>query len=189
MNDVLERTVERAVERLATRFYGKYRGVVTDITDPDTLCRIRAKVPAVLNDQVSPWALPALPFAGDGHGLVMLPKVGSGVWIEFEAGDINRPIWSGGFFASGQRPSPSGERARVIVSDSGHQVILDDEGGEIKIVHSAGAEFTMSATEIVLSLGACELKISPTEISLNQGMVKVTVAGVSLVNDAMKLGV
>jgi len=189
MSDVLERTVERTAERLATRFYGKYRGLVSDIGDPENMCRIKATVPAVLNDQVSPWAMPALPFAGDGHGFVMLPRVGSGVWIEFEGGDISRPIWSGGFFASGQRPSPDGERDRVIVSDSGHQIILDDEGGEIKIVHSGGAQMTMSATEIVLSLGACELKISPTEISLNQGMVKVTVAGVSLVNDAMKLGV
>jgi hypothetical protein len=67
--------------------------------------------------------------------------------------------------------------------------VLDDDGGEIKVEHSAGASLTMSATEIVLSLGACELKMSATEISLNQGMVKVTVAGVSLVNDAMKLGV
>jgi uncharacterized protein involved in type VI secretion and phage assembly len=189
MSNVLERTVERTAERVATRFYGKYRGLVSDISDPDNMCRIRATVPAVLHDQVSTWAMPSLPFAGDGHGMVMLPKVGSGVWIEFEAGDISRPIWSGGFFASGQRPTPDGERARVIVSDSGHQVILDDDGAEIKIVHSAGAQLTMSATEIILSLGACELKISPTEISLNQGMVKVTVAGVSLVNDAMKLGV
>lgn len=189
MRDLLERTVERTADRLATRYYGKYRGVVTDIDDPDTRCRIKAKVPAVLHEAESYWAMPVLPFAGDGHGFVMLPRVGAGVWIEFEAGDLSRPIWSGGFFASGERPSPDDNRARVIVSDTGHKIVLDDEGGEVKVEHSAGASLTMSATEIVLSLGACELKMSATEISLNQGMVKVTVAGVSLVNDAMKLGV
>jgi len=188
MSGLLENTVARAAEHIATHFYGKYRGIVTDIADPDNRCRIKARVPAVLDDQVSTWAEAALPFAGDGHGFVMLPVVGDGVWIEFEAGNLNNPIWTGCIAPSGGRPDPQGERVRVIVTDAGHKVVLDEEANEIKLVHPGGGELTMGASEIVLSLGACELKMSATEISLNQGMVKVTVAGVSLVNDAMKLG-
>src|SRR5262245_38642120 len=189
MSDILERTVERSAEHIATHFYGKYRGIVTDISDPDNRCRIKARVPAVFDDTVAPWAEPALPFAGDGHGMVMLPKVGDGVWIEFEAGNLQTPIWSGCVFPSGGRPDPQGERVRVIVTDSGHKIVLDEDSNEIQLVHPDGATLKMSSSDIVLSLGACELKITATEISLNQGMVKVTVAGVSLVNDAMKLGV
>jgi len=74
------------------------------------------------------------------------------------------------------------------VTDGGHKVVLDEENDEVKLVHPMGGELTIGATEIVMKLGACELKMSATEISLNNGMVKVTVAGVSLVNDAMKLG-
>ena len=188
MSLILERTVERSAQHIASRLYGKYRGIVTDITDPDNRCRIKARVPAVLDDRVSTWCEPALPFAGNGHGMVMLPVVGDGVWIEFEAGNINNPIWTGCIFPSGGRPEPQGERVRVIVTDGGHKVVLDEENNEIKLVHPMGGELTIGATEIVMTLGACELKMSATEISLNQGMVKVTVAGVSLVNDAMKLG-
>ena len=76
-------------------FYGKYRGVVTDINDPLKMGRIQARVPDVLGTDVSGWALPSVPFAGDGMGFYALPKVGAGVWIEFEQGDPDYPIWSG----------------------------------------------------------------------------------------------
>ena len=105
MRNLLEQTVERTADRLATRYYGKYRGVVTDIDDPDTRCRIKAKVPAVLHEAESYWAMPVLPFAGDGHGFVMLPKVGAGVWIEFEAGDPDYPILAGCFWGAGEVPA------------------------------------------------------------------------------------
>jgi uncharacterized protein involved in type VI secretion and phage assembly len=189
MNEYLERTVERSAEHIAAHYYGKYSGVVTDIADPDDRCRIKARLPRLLDGQVTGWAEPALPFAGSGHGIVMLPKVGDGVWIEFEAGNLDQPIWTGCFFAAGARPEPRGERVRVIATESGHKVILDEENDEIRLVHPTGGTLTMSATEIVLALGACELKMSATEIALNNGMVKVTVAGVSLANNAMKLGV
>ncbi|MGH8581602.1 MAG: phage baseplate assembly protein V [Gammaproteobacteria bacterium] len=189
MNDFMEHTVERLVERVGGSYYGKYRGIVTDVDDPDNRCRIRATVPAVLGEHPCAWAMPAAPFAGDGHGMVMLPAVGSGVWIEFEAGRLDNPIWSGAWWASGQRPDPQGPKVRVIVSENGHQVILDDASDEVKIVHGSGPEIKLTATEIVLTCGACDLKISNTEISLNNGLIKVGLAGVSLVNGAMSFGV
>jgi hypothetical protein len=184
----MEHTVERLVERVGGSYYGKYRGIVTDVEDPDNRCRIRATVPAVLGEHPCAWAMSAMPFAGDGHGMVMLPAIGSGVWIEFEAGRLDNPIWSGAWWASGQRPDPQGPKVRVIVSENGHQVILDDDGDEVKIVHSSGPEIKLTATEIVLTCGSCELKISSTEISLNNGLIKVGLAGVSLVNGAMSVG-
>lgn len=192
MPDLMENTVERLVERVATSYFGKYRGIVTDVDDPNNQCRIRATVPAVLGEQACGWALPVVPFAGDGHGMVMLPKVGSGVWIEFEAGRLDNPLWSGGWWASGQRPDPQGAGLRVIVSEQGHKVILDDEANEVKIVHgdeTIPKVITLSANEIVITCGACEIKISNENISLNNGLIKVGLAGVSLVNGAMSFGV
>lgn len=189
MADLMEQTVERLVERVGSSYFGKYRGIVTDVDDPSNQCRIRATVPAVLGEQACGWALPAAPFAGDGHGMVMLPKVGSGVWIEFEAGRLDNPIWSGAWWASGQRPDPQGAGVRVIVSEKGHTLILDDEADEVKLVHGSGPEIKMTATEIVLTCGACEIKISSQNISLNNGLIKVGLAGVSLVNGAMTFGV
>ena len=76
----LERLVVDLAERARTRFYGKYRGVVTDVDDPDSLGRLRAKVPAVLDDVESPWALPCVPYAGPNQGLFAIPPVGAGIW-------------------------------------------------------------------------------------------------------------
>ena len=189
MDDLMERTVERLVERVGSSYFGKYRGIVTDVKDKKNLCRIRATVPAVLGDQPCGWALPVAPFAGDGHGMVMLPKVGSGVWIEFEAGRLDNPIWSGAWWASGQRPDPQGAGVRVIVSEKGHKLILDDEADEVRLVHGSGPEIKMTGSEIVLTCGACEIKITNENISLNNGLIKVGLAGVSLVNGAMTFGV
>ena len=81
-------------------FYGKYRGVVTDNMDPLMTGRIRARVADVLGDGESGWAMPAAPFGGNGMGFFALPDVGAGVWIEFEHGDPDFPIWTGVWWGS-----------------------------------------------------------------------------------------
>jgi uncharacterized protein involved in type VI secretion and phage assembly len=185
----LEDLVVQIAERQNSRHYGKYRGIVTDISDPDTLCRIKATVPAVYQDETSPWAMPSFPFAGPQHGFVALPEVGDGVWIEFEGGDISFPIWTGCWWGANQVPSPQGEKIRMLATSAGHQVLIDEDANEIKLVHPGGAEISLTDSAISLKLGSCELKISSTDIDLNNGMVKVTTTGASVVNDAIKFGV
>ncbi len=188
MPDLMEHSVERLIERTASTYYGKYRGIVTDVEDPNNQLRIRATVPAVLGEHPCGWAMPAAPFAGDGHGMVMLPKVGSGVWIELEAGRLDSPIWSGAWWANGERPDPKGAGVRVLVSEKGHKLILDDEKDELELVHGSGPKIKMTGDEIVLSCGSCEIKIANDNISLNNGQIKIGLAGVSLVNGAMTFG-
>src|SRR5690242_16334218 len=88
-------------------FYGKYRGVVTDNADPLMLGRVRAKVQDVLGDNESGWALPSSPYAGDGVGLFLIPPKDALVWVEFEHGDPDYPIWSGCFWSEGHIPTLS----------------------------------------------------------------------------------
>jgi uncharacterized protein involved in type VI secretion and phage assembly len=83
------------------KFYGKYRGVVVSVLDPERRARILVQVPAVYKDSVSGWAEPCLPLVGLRAGLVALPQVGAAVWVEFEQGDPERPIWSGRILANG----------------------------------------------------------------------------------------
>jgi Type VI secretion system/phage-baseplate injector OB domain len=183
----------RTAEDLRSRFFGKYRGTVAELESDGSLCRLRAYVPDIYGARdgasvKSPWALPALPFAGPSHGLILMPEVNDGVWIEFEAGDISRPIWTGCWFADGDRPDPSTAKARVLATSAGHKLVLDDDAQKVQLLHSGGAEFTMEQSQITLKLGSCQIVISQNDININNGMVKITTSGASLVNDALKVG-
>jgi uncharacterized protein involved in type VI secretion and phage assembly len=171
--------LDQQQERL---FFGKYRGKVTAL-DADKMC-IRARVPDVLHDEESPWAMPALPFAGPQHGLVLLPEIDDGVWIEFE----DRPIWTGCFWAEGKLPPAAGEKVRMLATSADHEIVIDEEKDEIRIVHPRGPTMTMSSGELTITVGQCQLKITESEIILNREMVKVTTAGASLVKDSFKVG-
>ena len=85
------------------RFYGKYRGIVLDNEDPLGLGRIRARVAAVPGSLLN-WALPCTPYAGPDVGFYAIPPIDANVWIEFEAGDPNYPIWVGCFWNEGEVP-------------------------------------------------------------------------------------
>jgi len=83
---------------MAQQFWGKYRGVVRDTADPEHHARLKAVVPSVLGDAVTAWATPCVPYTPTGAKAVTVPPAGHPVWIEFEGGDISRPIWSGCFW-------------------------------------------------------------------------------------------
>jgi hypothetical protein len=134
-------TPENAGSR--TRFYGKYRGMVSDNADPLALARIRADVPAVLGDVPTGWALPCLPYTGNGSGFHVIPAVGSGVWIEFEGGDPDHPIWTGGWWGEGQVPTeatgkPTQPALKILRSEQGLIVALDDDNQTITLSDADG---------------------------------------------------
>lgn len=85
-------------------FFGKYRGKVVSNKDPLNLGRVQVEVPAVLGDRQDSWALPATPYAGKDVGFFAIPVVGTNIWVEFEAGDPNYPIWSGCFWGENELP-------------------------------------------------------------------------------------
>lgn len=142
------------------RFYGKYEGVVTDVSDPLQIGRIRAKVPAVLGEQLdSGWALPCAPFGGGKErGMLFLPQTGDTVWIEFAAGDVSRPIWVGTFWGAPdstggaddlgsetgpEAPTGDGGKAAsatlgVLKTKSGHELVFDDDGEVVLLANGNG---------------------------------------------------
>ncbi len=139
-----EELVTRLFEEVHQRFYGKYRGKVTDNSDPLKRGRVKANVPEVLGDIASGWCTACVPYAGSDKGWFVIPEIGDGVWIEFEAGDPSRPIWVGSWFGDGDIPNdPSGSQAttetKIFKSASGLIVDLDDSAGEIKISDSNGS--------------------------------------------------
>lgn len=155
------------------RFYGKYRGVVTNNEDPMTLGRIRARVPAVLEDSETGWAMPSAPYAGNGVGIFFIPPVGANVWIEFEGGDPNSPIWSGCFWGQGEAPADTPE-VKVIKTNFATINIKDEPGaGEITIESTTGLKLFMDQSGIELSNGSTKVKLTQTSVSINDGAFEV----------------
>ena len=86
------------------QYFGKYRGKVENNLDPMQLGRIQVSVAAVLGDGTLSWAMPCAPYAGPQVGFFAMPPMGANVWVEFEAGDPNKPIWTGCFWGVGEFP-------------------------------------------------------------------------------------
>src|SRR5688500_12525 len=82
------------------KYYGKHRGLVLNNIDPMQKARLLVQVPDVLGLGTSSWAMPCVPIAGPQMGVYVVPLIGSGVWVEFEGGDPDYPIWTGGFWGT-----------------------------------------------------------------------------------------
>lgn len=166
-----EQAILDILERLRNRYYGKYRGTVTDI-DASTL-RIKAKVPSVLKDQETGWCMPCVPYAGNNVGFAFLPEQGSGVWIEFEGGDVSYPIWVGCYWRQGEIPSDATPTVKTIVTKAGHKLLLDDDGGTITITDANENKITLDSSGITLLRGASTIEVSDSEVNVNDGALEV----------------
>jgi hypothetical protein len=158
VSEALAQRMEDA-ERRVDRFYGKHRGLVVNNQDPLQLGRLQATVPSVLGETISGWALPAAPYGGTQCGLFTVPPIGAGVWIEFEAGDVSRPIWSGTWWSAGEVPAdqtgvPAQTTTKILRSDFGLIVALDDVKQTISISDVAG----LNLLQIRVLEGTVEVK-------------------------------
>lgn len=143
MEQQAEQQVIDESERRADRFFGKYRGLVVMNTDPEGRGRLKASVPEVLGEIPSGWALPCAPYAGTGAGFFTVPPIGAGVWVEFEAGDVSRPIWTGTWWAAGEVPmdetgAPAQPTTKIWRSEFGLIVALDDTAQTITLSDAVG---------------------------------------------------
>jgi uncharacterized protein involved in type VI secretion and phage assembly len=139
--------ITNLARRAQDKYYGKYRGFVASNKDPDQLGRLRLRIPSVLGTEVTDWALPCLPFGGTaGLGWFLIPEQDAQVWVEFEEGELRRPIWVGTFWqkrgdtpAAAQKTPPT---TRLLQTPAGHILQLDDEDSkkQIRLHHAGGAE-------------------------------------------------
>jgi uncharacterized protein involved in type VI secretion and phage assembly len=159
------------------RFQGKFRGIVTDNRDPLMTGRIKARVPDVLGEEESGWALPSSPYAGDGVGLFLIPPVDASVWIEFEHGDPEYPIWSGCFWAQGEVPAqPAVPEMKVLKTDTA-TITLDDTQGKssVTIETKAGMKIVINSQGIEINDGQKgSIKLTGPKVSINDGALEVT---------------
>jgi hypothetical protein len=141
-----------------TKFFGKYRGRVIDNVDPLDLLRILVEVPQVLGPALSLWALPCVPAAGMLAGSFAVPAIGSQVWVEFEGGDPDYPIWTGGFWGEGDAPVISSGQVVVLQSQGQNAVTISDgpgtpASGGIVLKSASGAVIVVNETGIYIANG------------------------------------
>jgi hypothetical protein len=148
------------------RFWGKYRATVQQVLTGQDLGKLVVSAPDIYGVSSSPPVWPCVPFAGPKHGFFSLPEQGDGVWIEFEGGDPSQPIWTGGWWASGDLGTVSDANVRTWFTHQGLQFVMDDGQQQISLIHPAGATIVMTQTDITLSIGATALKLDATGISV-----------------------
>ncbi|MBD2099874.1 phage baseplate assembly protein V [Leptolyngbya sp. FACHB-261] len=86
------------------RFFGKYRGKITANKDPFYLGRVQVSVPSIFGEGRQSWAMPCTPYAGKDIGWFAIPPVDTNIWVEFEGGDPDYPIWTGCFWGQNELP-------------------------------------------------------------------------------------
>lgn len=161
-------------------FHGKYRGSVENNIDPLGLGRVQVSVPDVMGDGALGWAMPCFPGAGPGVGLFAMPPVGANVWVEFERGDPDYPIYAGGFWGVGDAPAPPGPTqpmTRVWAGDNFRIEIMDMPGlGALTMsVTTAVGEALLSAdgTAMKLEFAGNSVNLDLTGVTINNGNLKV----------------
>jgi hypothetical protein len=164
-------------------FFGKYRGTVINNIDPLQTGRIQALVPDVAGLLPSSWAMPCVPVAGLNMGVFTVPPIGAGVWIEFEHGDPDFPIWVGGYWGSAaETPTmaktvPPGLAGITLQTTLNNGLTISDTPGPtggILIQTTTGAMISVSDIGITISngKGAVISLVGPTT-DLNAGALTI----------------
>lgn len=168
------------MSRQDNRFFGKYRGKVSNNLDPMQLGRIQVTVPEVLGDGRMSWALPCVPFAGSGVGFFALPPVGANVWVEFEGGDPDFPIWAGCFWDVGQVPAkPAVPQMTVLKTQAITLQLSDVPGGgglTLEVKPPAVAiplRMKFSSAGIEIRNGKNSIKLTAASVNVNDGALEV----------------
>jgi hypothetical protein len=154
------------------KYYGKYRGTVINNLDPELRGRVMVQVPDVFGTNISSWALPCIPFAGIQSGAYVVPPLNSMVWVEFEQGDPDYPIWVGGFWGNMQDvpvtskttvAPPPGQN--IVIQTLGQTMLsLSDNPAPIVggiTLKTLTSMINITDTQIILQCGTTSMMIGP----------------------------
>jgi uncharacterized protein involved in type VI secretion and phage assembly len=166
-----------------TPLYGKYRATVINNVDPLQIGRIQAMVPDVAGFIPSTWAMPCVPVAGINTGMFTVPLIGSGVWMEFERGDPDYPIWVGGYWGSAAEVPvlahtvPPGVTGITLQTPLKNGLVISDVPGPtggILIQTTTGAMISVSDVGIIISNGkGAVINMTGPTVDVNLGALTV----------------
>ena len=165
------------------RYYGKYRGTVVSNLDPMQMGRLQVSVPDVVLAPLN-WAMPCFPVSGMQAGAWMIPGLGAGVWVEFEQGDPDHPIWSGCWYGSAAEvpalalAAPPVTPPIVLQTQGQTTLMLSDVPGPtggILLKTMTGALISISDAGIIISNGkGASITMTGPTVTVNAGALTVT---------------
>lgn len=156
---------------MSNEYYGKYRAIVVDINDPQKRSRIRVQCPKVLGDATSSWCEICVPVAYDGGGDFCLPKVGETVWVEFEEGDVNKPIFVGAWWSDSKtlvQDYSKAKETRTIEFDGAMLEFTSEKSLRLTI---GGSLIELTPEHILLSLGGSSIELTSSDITEIAGTI------------------
>jgi uncharacterized protein involved in type VI secretion and phage assembly len=167
------------------KFYGRYRGTVASNVDPKRLGRLQVRVPDVLGDESCVWAEPATPLAGSNMGIFCVPDNDTGVWVEFQQGDPNYAIWTGGWRGSSSDEPDAATTAApadppiILQTRTQNQLIISSSPGEgLTLQTSAGTQgpqIVITSNSIKLSTGqGATVELTGNSVNINGTSLTIT---------------
>jgi uncharacterized protein involved in type VI secretion and phage assembly len=165
------------------KYFGKYRGTVLDNVDPLQMGRLMVQVADVSNVLPSTWAMPCLPFGGIQSGMFVVPAIGSGVWIEFEQGNTDYPIWVGCYWGSAAEvpalalAAPPAMQQVVMQTTLQNTLMISDAPGPtggILLKSATGALISISDVGITISNGqGATIVLAGPSVTINEGALEI----------------
>jgi uncharacterized protein involved in type VI secretion and phage assembly len=148
-------------------FYGIYRGFVADNEDPEFLGRLKLKVPQIYGEDEVPdyWAWSKGIYAGNQVGFFAIPNIDDGVWVSFENGDPNYPVWEYGWWGENEVPTAAKNNGNkptnnVWQTKSGNRIEMDDKDGIIRLTNKTGHIIEMNDNSVSVIAKSGKRKIS-----------------------------
>ncbi|HYP64218.1 MAG TPA: phage baseplate assembly protein V [Acidocella sp.] len=163
--------LQEILDRLRNRFYGKYRGTVVDV-DASNMA-VKATVPAVLGLTPTGWCLPCVPYAGPQVGFCMLPDLGANVWIEFEGGDVSKPIWAGCFWLASDIPGSADAAVKSIITQAG-TLAFDTNQSSITATGAQSQTVVLDAQGVTATAGSGSVAVASSGVTINSGAMVIT---------------
>ena len=188
----LEETLADLVDHNDSKLWGKYRGVVVNNEDPKKIGRLRLKLVNLFGSEfVTGWALPCLPYGGEvNQGMLFIPENGTQVWVEFEEGDIDYPVWVGCYWSApedaSEIPKPnetdgsetdevqSTITRKIIKTLKGHTIQLEDKDGEESIIIVQKVDDEKINTITMDATGICITDFTDNKIEMAEDAFTIT---------------
>jgi hypothetical protein len=162
---------------VAKRHWGKYRGTVVNNQDIPPSGRLLVSVPGIV---ITNWAMPCVPLTDIAMGTFVRPRIGANVWVEFERGDPDKPIWVGCWWGEGQIPVMAEE---YITAPGFPAMTIESGTAGISVSDApilAGGN-TPGNVNIIAGRGAVTIALTPGSVSITAPSVTITTSAFTVV--------